>query len=105
MNKNFSKKLFLIFLLALVVFPAVSQAQVTITSIVNNLARIVTGLAVVITVVCWVITGLLFLLAQGDPGKLGKARSAFIWAIVGTAIAILAGSATSIIGGAILGGV
>lgn len=98
------KLLSLILLLSVLsILPAVASAQ-TITGIVQNLASIVTNVAIFVTVVFWIITGLLFITAQGDPGKLGTARKALVASIIGTAIAFLAGSATAIIGNALLSG-
>ena len=93
--------LFTIFGLLFVANLASAQS---ITGIVANLASIVTKVAIFVTVVFWIITGLLFLTAQGDPGKLGKAKTALIGAIIGTAVSFLSGSATTIIGNALITG-
>jgi len=77
----------------------------TITGIVGNLAGLITNIAIFVVVVSWIITGLLFLTAQGDPSKLTKAKTALIWAVVGTAVAILAGSARFMIEKALIYGV
>ena len=41
-------------------------------------------------VVFFVIAGILFLTAQGDPAKIKTARSAFIWGIAGVVVGIMA---------------
>lgn len=101
--KIINKKTFL--LLLILFLPQFVLAQVTITGIVGNLAGLITNVAIFVVIVSWIITGLLFLVAQGDPTKLTKAKTALIWAVVGTAVAILAGSAQSIIQTAIESGV
>lgn len=98
-----NKKILSLSLLLSIALPAIAFAQ-SITGLVANLASVITKVAVFVTVVSWIITGLLFLIAQGDPGKVGKARSALIWAVVGTAVALLAGTASTIIGNALLTG-
>lgn len=50
-----------------------------------------------IAVVCFVIAGILFLTAQGEPEKLKTARAAFIWGVVGVVVGIVAYSITEII--------
>jgi len=44
----------------------------------------------VITVVCFVIAGVLFLTAAGDPQKLSQAKLAVIWGAVGVVVGIVA---------------
>lgn len=44
----------------------------------------------VIAVICFVIAGILFLSANGEPAKLILARSAVIWGIAGVAVGIIA---------------
>jgi hypothetical protein len=93
-NKNL---IFSVLLLSILVLPSLVFAQVTIISIVNSLATTISYLAGVVAVICWIITGIMFLTAMGDPGKLGTAKKALIFSIVGTAIALLAGSAPGIV--------
>lgn len=50
-----------------------------------------------LTVVFFVIAGILFLTAQGAPEKLKIARSAFIWGVVGVIVAIVAYSIIAIV--------
>lgn len=102
MKKYIQNFIFLGLLLAILILPNfTSAAQVTITSIVNSLFTTISYLAGVIAIICWVITGLMFLTAMGDPSKVTTARKALIFAIIGTAIALLAGTAPSLVGSAI----
>ena len=50
-----------------------------------------------IAVVMFVIAGITFLTAQGDPEKIATARSAFIWGVAGIVVAIVAYSILSIV--------
>lgn len=50
-----------------------------------------------IVVIMFIFAGLKFLTAQGDPGKVGEARKALMWAVIGVAVGILAFSAEGII--------
>lgn len=94
MNK---KALVLIFLLGITIIPQISLA-VTIDSIFASIAQKVWLVALSIIVICWIITGILFLTALGDPSKLSTAKTALFMAIAGTIIVVLAYSAISIIG-------
>lgn len=98
MNK---KTLFLIILGALVILPFTASAQITIQSIVGGAVQTTLYIASGITVIFWVVAGILFLTASGDPSKLGAAKKALFAAIGGTVLVIAAGSALAIIGGII----
>lgn len=50
-----------------------------------------------IAVIMFVIAGITFLTAQGDPEKVGTARSAFIWGVAGIVVAIVAYSILAIV--------
>lgn len=50
-----------------------------------------------IVVLCFVISGILFLTAQGQPEKLKIAKASFIWGVVGVVVGILAYSILYII--------
>jgi hypothetical protein len=99
MNKKIFLPLILILLFPLPSFAALVCVgnSTTITGIVCNVGNVISAVAIIIIVVFWIITGLLFLLARGDPSGLGKAKVAFFAAIGGTAIAILAATAKALI--------
>lgn len=59
----------------------------------NNVLTV--GFAIVI--IMWVVTGVLFLIAQGDPGKLNTAKTALIASIAGTIIVIIANGAAAFV--------
>ncbi len=50
-----------------------------------------------LALVMFVIAGIMFLTAQGDPEKVKNARNAFLWGVVGIVVAILAYSIVSIV--------
>lgn len=100
------KKLLLLVLLSALILPnAVSAAMETIKFVVANIVSAVTIVATALIIIFFIITGLLFLTAQGDPTKLSTAKKALYMAIAGTALVILAQVAGTIIGNALLSGV
>jgi beta-lactamase regulating signal transducer with metallopeptidase domain len=54
-----------------------------------------------IAVIMFVVAGIMFLTAQGQPEKIQTARSALIWGIAGVVVGILAYSILTIIGSAL----
>ena len=101
--KNYIKKNLLcaIFLSAVLLFPMFASAQLTITGMVYNVGIVIGDVAVAIVIIFWILTGILFLSAQGDPTKLGTAKKALFAAIGGTVICILAASAADLIASAL----
>ncbi len=94
-----SKKILFLILIAIVLLPGlVSAASISIPSMVAAIQQTVFFVASAITVILWVTTGLLFLMAQGDPAKLTKAKGALFTSIAGTLIVIIAGSAIALVG-------
>ncbi len=59
----------------------------------NVLAVVVWPVFVGLVFTMFIWAGVLFLTAQGDPGKLETARKAVIWAVVGVVVGIFAFSA------------
>ena len=54
-----------------------------------------------VAVISFVIAGILFLTAQGDPAKLKTAKGAVLWGIIGVLVGIVAYSIIAIVGGVI----
>lgn len=67
------------------------------TDIIDNIITASWVIFGVIAVICFVIAGVLFLTAQGEPEKVKLARAAFIWGVVGVAVGIIAYSIISIV--------
>jgi hypothetical protein len=89
-------------LLSLLVVPVMAFAQpsVTISSInqlveaIKNPLWVIFGL---IALVAFVVAGILFLTSNGEPEKITKARTSFLWGIVGVVVGIVAYSIVTII--------
>jgi len=68
-------------------FPNPIKKQ-SIIEIVNAVLDFVTQLGAVVAVLFLVYSGFLFVLARGDPNMLSKAKSTFMWTIVGAMIVL-----------------
>lgn len=93
MNK---KTLVAIFSAAALALPALVFGQ-TIAGMAQAVAEQVVIVGTWIVVIMWVVTGILFLTAQGDPGKLNAAKTALFAAIAGTILIILAQGAVAFV--------
>lgn len=98
-----NKKIFLI-LLTILFVPILVFAQgqaidirQTMDDVVQLFLYVVSGIVVIL----WVVTGLLFLTANGDPNKLDKAKLALLASVGGTVVILLAEGALQTIGGAL----
>jgi len=70
--------------------------HLTIWNLLPNIETAVWIIFCAIVVICFVVSGVLFLSAQGDPEKVKTARSAFIWGVAGVIVGIIAYSITTI---------
>ncbi len=99
------KKILFLSLLAIVLnFPLFVSAQVTAVGIVTNIATVLNNIILVFIIIAWLITGLLFLMATGNPNLVGLGKKAAFASIIGTVIYVLSGVALGIISSAILQG-
>jgi len=110
MNK---KVLLSLVLLTLVTFPVFAFAQPgsvggdtpgtigSIDGIIDSLGEILWTVFGAIALIMFVIAGIMFLTAQGDPEKVKSARNAFLWGVVGIVVAIIAYSIVTIVENAI----
>ncbi len=88
-----NKKILFLILLAFVValaFPNITSAAITLSGMAEAIAIQVWLVGTWIVVIMWVVAGILFLTAQGDPGKLNAAKTGLFAAIGGTILIILA---------------
>ncbi len=92
-----NKKILFLILLGVLVIPGFAFADVTIQGMVDAAVNTTLYIASGIVVILWIITGLLFLTAQGAPEKLGKAKLALIAAAAGTVLVIIATSAIPLV--------
>jgi len=93
-----------IFLIALVILatPVLMSAQgegPTLGSMAAAAANTALAVATGVVVVMWVVAGIMFLVAAGDPGKLGGAKTGLIAAVAGTVVVIVANGAVALVGG------
>lgn len=103
-NRINNKKLLLLTpLLIALLFPILASAQ-TIKGIIDNVSSVIQYIARAVVIILWIITGILFLSAQGDPSKLTTAKKALFASIIGTAIVILATIADGLIKNALFYG-
>lgn len=77
--------------------PTIVLAATDVVSIFNTLAGIFVKVGGAIVVIGWVITGMLYLTAAGNPETLSKAKKATIWCVVGTVVIVIAATAESFI--------
>ena len=99
-----NKKILFIILLGVLLAPSIILAQLhdygggfsldNIIPAIKSVAWVIFGLIVVI---CFVMAGVLFLTANGEPEKIKTAKSAAIWGVVGVFVGILAYSVQTII--------
>lgn len=95
------KKIFLLILLLALAIPTVVLAQANnntnYETILANVRTTVQNIAATIVVIGWIIAGILFLMARGEPEKLNTAKRAFIYAVIGTAVIIIGWTSTRVI--------
>ncbi len=112
-----NKKIFIILLLSVLVLPALTFAQLktdycggstgtpcvdsieTLMAYIENTTAMIFG---VVAVIMFVVAGVSFLTAGGEPEKIQKARSAFIWGVAGVLVGIIAFSIIAIVGSLIV---
>jgi len=93
-----NKKTLILILSAAVILPSLASAQ-TLGSMAGAAARTALAVATGVVVVMWVVAGIMFLVAAGDPSKLSGAKTGLIAAIAGTVIVIIANGAVAFVGG------
>jgi hypothetical protein len=89
-------------LLGAMVLPVVAMAQpaVTIGSLQEVITKLENALWIIfggVAVICFVIAGILFLTAAGNPEKVQQARNAFLWGVAGVVVGIVAYSIIAIV--------
>jgi FtsH-binding integral membrane protein len=89
-------------LLSVVLLPVAVSAQPTTTGIdfdnlLTMVGEILWKIVGIVALIMFVIAGLAFMFAQGDPAKVAQARSFVLWGVVGIIVAILAYSIVAIV--------
>lgn len=71
-------------------------------NIITNLLNIVVWpIFIAASIIMFIWAGILFITAQGDPGKIAEARKAVIWAIIGIVVGLLGYIAVGLLRGAL----
>ena len=86
--------------------PGVPQGNASLNAIqiVNKVLDFVWPLFIGFAVIMLLVAGFVFLSANGDPGKVGTARMAILWAAVGIVVGLLAFSIPYVISNTICAG-
>jgi hypothetical protein len=84
------KILGLILLAVLIIMPAVALGIDDPETIATTVSDLAVTFGVAIVVIGWVVAGILYLMAAGDPGKIKTAKTAMIAAIIGTVLVVIA---------------
>ena len=72
------------------VIPFQSFALETITKIVHTTGGIVFRILIAVSILFIIISGIMFILGGGDPGKIEIGKKTLLWAIIGLTIGALA---------------
>jgi len=97
------KKIIYTFLAGFLVFPVFALAQWnvsdantnanlptgTITGIVTNIMKWLLALVGIVGIIGFAISGIMYFIAAGDDGKMGTAKSAMIYSIIGVIVALI----------------
>lgn len=99
-----TKKFIVLLLIGLIFVPAISYSAfyqatgvVSVTNLIAKILSIFWKVFVAFAVVCFVLAGIMFLTAMGNPEKVKTARNAAIFGAIGIVVAILAYSIVGII--------
>lgn len=84
------KTIFLILLISVLVLPCLANAQERLQKLAKSIETAVVDVAISVVVIGWVIAGILYLTATGNPERMGTARKALIACIIGTVLVVLA---------------
>jgi hypothetical protein len=98
-----NKKILFLIILSVLALPGMVLAQgegITIQSMIDAAVMLALYIGGAIVVILWVVTGILFLTALGDPSKLTLAKKALFASIIGTILIIVASSAVYLVGNA-----
>ncbi|MEA2092520.1 MAG: hypothetical protein U9P61_00925 [Patescibacteria group bacterium] len=76
--------------------PIISDSDDVITMI-GGFASFLWTIFLAVTVIFFIISGITFFTAAGDPEKFKKAKRMFLYGVVGTAVGILAGGMAELI--------
>ncbi len=93
-----NKKSIPLFVLTLfLVLPLIANADIDVSNILTNIINVLWTIFDGIVVIVFIIAGIKYLTARGDPGKIQEANKAIIWGLVGVVVGVLANSAQGLI--------
>lgn len=89
-------------LLAVLAVPVLALAQPSgqigsLEELANKIKVAVWTVFGIIALLCFIVAGVLFMTAAGNPEKVAAARNAFLWGVAGVVVGILAYSIVSIV--------
>ncbi|MBU4204628.1 hypothetical protein KKE19_00100 [Patescibacteria group bacterium] len=90
MKRNLIALSLIVVILAAPVLVLAQKQGLTLDGIINSIKNATWKVFGIIAIVMFVVAGVLFLTAGGDPEKVGTARKAFIWGVAGVIVGILA---------------
>ena len=95
MNKNYSLtsliSIFLVFpVLAFAAAPVGPNYATWVSDVMGRVVTPVWQLAAGLSVIMFVVAGILFITSNGEPGKITTAKNAVIWGVVGIIVATMA---------------
>ena len=85
MNK---KILFLVLLIAVLVLPSIVFGQ-TIKTMIDNAKDSLTGIGAALATVAFIVAGIMFLSATGNPSRMTVAKGALVAGVIGIVIIVL----------------
>lgn len=94
-----NKKILFLILPAVLLLPRLVSAF-TIYTMIDASVNLALYIASGVVVILWIITGILFLTASGDPAKLKTAKTALIASVAGTVLVIVASGAIGLVSSA-----
>jgi len=74
-----------------------NNIAISVTSVINGLFNVIWPVVVAVIIIMFIYAGVMFLVAQGDPGKVATARLAVIWGMAGVTVILLAFSIITIV--------
>ena len=93
------KILFSLVLLSLLVSPVMANASVSWSELKGGIKTGMWRIFAVVVIVMFVWSAIMFLTAQGEPDKLSKAKSAFMYGVIAVVIGLVAYSMVNIVEG------
>lgn len=62
----------------------------SVMSVIEKVIQVLIWAATIVSVIVIIVSGLMYMLAAGDPGKITKAKDALLYSVVGLVVSLLA---------------